>query len=223
MYAGRIVEATDTAELFDGMRHPYTQALLASIPQLDQDTRQALFSHPRPAARPRRPADRLPVRAPVPLVQTDCRESDPPLDGQDGVHTYRLLPPGRRPAAAAGRRARRSSEQPGASTVARERAVAPDRPIWCGSSRSGAAAAAAAGHGEGGLRRVVHGRTPARLRPGRRVRVWQDDPRPADRRRWRRPTAAAVCSTGTTSGRCAARELRRRRRDLQMMFQDPYA
>ena len=32
MYAGRIVERAPTEELFTAMRHPYTQALLGSIP-----------------------------------------------------------------------------------------------------------------------------------------------------------------------------------------------
>jgi oligopeptide/dipeptide ABC transporter ATP-binding protein len=37
MYAGRIVEMTDTATLFDGPRHPYTRALLASVPDVDRE------------------------------------------------------------------------------------------------------------------------------------------------------------------------------------------
>src|ERR1700744_6139687 len=40
MYAGRIVETAGTGPLFAGMRHPYTQALLASIPRLSQDPGQ---------------------------------------------------------------------------------------------------------------------------------------------------------------------------------------
>src|ERR1700691_2838612 len=46
MYAGRVVETAGVGELFAGMHHPYTQALLASIPQLDQDARKALHAIP---------------------------------------------------------------------------------------------------------------------------------------------------------------------------------
>jgi peptide/nickel transport system ATP-binding protein len=35
MYAGRIVECSDTASVFDHPRHPYSKALIASIPRLD--------------------------------------------------------------------------------------------------------------------------------------------------------------------------------------------
>ena len=46
MYAGRMVEATGTEQLFASMHHPYTQALLASIPQLDQDGAEPLHTIP---------------------------------------------------------------------------------------------------------------------------------------------------------------------------------
>jgi oligopeptide/dipeptide ABC transporter ATP-binding protein len=44
MYAGRIVETTDTETLFERMHHPYTRALLGSIPRLEQDNNERLYS-----------------------------------------------------------------------------------------------------------------------------------------------------------------------------------
>lgn len=44
MYAGRIVETAPTRELFDRPRHPYTQALLAAIPRIDQPPHTPLES-----------------------------------------------------------------------------------------------------------------------------------------------------------------------------------
>ena len=46
MYAGRVVETAEAGTLFTEMHHPYTQALLASIPQLKQDARKALHAIP---------------------------------------------------------------------------------------------------------------------------------------------------------------------------------
>jgi peptide/nickel transport system ATP-binding protein/oligopeptide transport system ATP-binding protein len=37
MYAGRIVETADVFDLFRAPRHPYTDALLRSIPRLDSE------------------------------------------------------------------------------------------------------------------------------------------------------------------------------------------
>lgn len=37
MYAGKIVEQADVLELFDNPKHPYTEALLSSVPDLDED------------------------------------------------------------------------------------------------------------------------------------------------------------------------------------------
>ncbi len=42
MYAGKIVEEADVASLFENPKHPYTQALLESLPDPDADPRQKL-------------------------------------------------------------------------------------------------------------------------------------------------------------------------------------
>jgi oligopeptide/dipeptide ABC transporter ATP-binding protein len=44
MYAGKKAEEASTRELFKSMRHPYTQALLASMPNLENTTKHKLAS-----------------------------------------------------------------------------------------------------------------------------------------------------------------------------------
>ena len=46
MYAGQVVEQAETFDLFDHRRHPYTEALLSSIPRLDHSPRRPLYSIP---------------------------------------------------------------------------------------------------------------------------------------------------------------------------------
>jgi peptide/nickel transport system ATP-binding protein len=80
MYAGRIVEYAPTRVLFSQTRHPYTEALLKSIPKL------ALPSHTRLEAIAGRPPDL--VNPPVgckfadrcPYAQARCVTEEPPLD-----------------------------------------------------------------------------------------------------------------------------------------------
>jgi len=46
MYAGKIVEKALTADIFHDPQHPYTQALLASVPRLDEGDREYLEAIP---------------------------------------------------------------------------------------------------------------------------------------------------------------------------------
>jgi oligopeptide/dipeptide ABC transporter ATP-binding protein len=87
MYAGRIVETAPTERLFSSIRHPYTQALLGSIPSLDQDRRKALYTIPGlpPELSPPPPGCRFAGRCSFATEQ--CREEEPPLTG-DGEHRF---------------------------------------------------------------------------------------------------------------------------------------
>jgi oligopeptide/dipeptide ABC transporter ATP-binding protein len=88
MYAGRVVETADAVELFNSMHHPYTQALLASIPQLDQDASKALHAIPGlPPDLAHLPQGcRFAARC---LRATDkCRAEEPPLSGPTPDHVY---------------------------------------------------------------------------------------------------------------------------------------
>jgi peptide/nickel transport system ATP-binding protein len=93
MYAGKVVETATTYDLFGEMKHPYTEALLASIPQLDQDTTQRLYSIPGlpPDLSKRQTGCRF---APRCLYATDeCRQEEPPLEGTDPSHLFACFHP----------------------------------------------------------------------------------------------------------------------------------
>jgi peptide/nickel transport system ATP-binding protein len=88
MYAGRIVEEASTTELFSRMRHPYTEALLASIPQLDQEPSQVLYSIPGLPPDLARPPSGCRFAARCRYAQARCRSEDPVLDGTSPRHPY---------------------------------------------------------------------------------------------------------------------------------------
>lgn len=93
MYAGQIVESARTVELFDTVRHPYTEALLASIPRVEQP------SHTPLEAISGRPPDMTQLAigcrfAPrCRYAQASCLESPPPVESSDGAHHYRCFYP----------------------------------------------------------------------------------------------------------------------------------
>jgi peptide/nickel transport system ATP-binding protein len=91
MYAGQAVEKAPTRSLFANMRHPYTQALLRSIPKVADP------SHTRLEAIPGRPPNMIKPPAgcrfaPRCVYATDkCHNELPPLaaDPADPAHFYR--------------------------------------------------------------------------------------------------------------------------------------
>ncbi|GHU21009.1 ABC transporter ATP-binding protein [Spirochaetia bacterium] len=46
MYAGKVVERGNTADIFESPKHPYTRGLIESVPRLDKKSRDRLFSIP---------------------------------------------------------------------------------------------------------------------------------------------------------------------------------
>jgi peptide/nickel transport system ATP-binding protein len=90
MYAGQVVEKAATTTLFSDMKMPYTEALLRSIPKIDQP------SHTRLSAIPGRPPDlvNLPTgcrfAARCAYAQDRCLEEQPPLrPGTTPGHEFR--------------------------------------------------------------------------------------------------------------------------------------
>jgi peptide/nickel transport system ATP-binding protein len=90
MYAGQIVEETDVATLYNNPLHPYTQGLLASLPQLagDNDRLSSIPGQvPNPANLP--PGCRFAPRCP--MVVQRCWEERPELLEVQPGHTCRCL------------------------------------------------------------------------------------------------------------------------------------
>jgi len=91
MYLGRIVEMASTKQIFSDPRHPYTKALLAEAPRLDQRRRQfepIVGEIPSPLDPP--PGCTFHPRCPV--ATADCRKIVPDLKaGRAGRETACLL------------------------------------------------------------------------------------------------------------------------------------
>jgi oligopeptide/dipeptide ABC transporter ATP-binding protein len=222
MYAGRIVEASSTDSLFSGPRHPYTEALLQSIPRLDRAAGQRLYSIPgRPPDLSSPPAGcRFAPRCRH--ATQECRDQAPALAGPDPAHSYACFHP--RPAApepavlAAGT----AAGQRGAATAGGQaplleladvrkefgvRAGVLQRTIGSVKAVSGVSFSVIAGEtfglvGESGCGKTTIGRLIATLE---------------------RPDSGSIRFEGADLGSLSGSRLRQARRHVQLMFQDSYA
>jgi peptide/nickel transport system ATP-binding protein len=88
MYAGRVVETAEVHELFSEMHHPYTQALLASIPQLDQDASKALHAIPGLPPDLSHPPQGCRFAARCSRASDKCRTEEPSLSGKTYEHRF---------------------------------------------------------------------------------------------------------------------------------------
>jgi peptide/nickel transport system ATP-binding protein len=223
MYAGRIVETAPTSPIFKRMRHPYTQALLGSIPKLSQDPDVELFSIPGipPDLTAPPPGCRF---APRCLYLTDtCVVNEPPLAASDGDHAFACWHPVDGPAAVAvgirrtpvalGPNPRAGTDDP-APVLALENLVR-EYPITSGLIlRRQTASVKAVSEvsfsisrgetfglvGESGCGKTTLGKLVVDLET---------------------PDSGRVVFDGTDVASLSKRNLRHFRRDIQMMFQDP--
>jgi peptide/nickel transport system ATP-binding protein len=230
MYAGRMVEVTGTPNLFQHMRHPYTRALLASIPRLSQDSTQRLLTIgglPPDLANP--PAGcRFAPRCS--RASDKCRSDEPPLTGETADHLFSCWHPVDGPAGPENGKAAQAQvtarpDGPGGEAAATApeppllevRDLVKEFPVTAGLilQRKVAAVHAVsdvsftvtAGEtfglvGESGCGKTTIGRVVVALE---------------------RPNSGTVLLNGRSVFDLGGGELRRQRRDLQLMFQDPYS
>lgn len=80
MYLGRIVEAADTATLFESPQHPYTKALLSAAPSLDPAKRTERIVIPGETPNPADIPTGCAFQDRCPLVHDRCRLENPELE-----------------------------------------------------------------------------------------------------------------------------------------------
>jgi oligopeptide/dipeptide ABC transporter ATP-binding protein len=232
MYAGRIVETAETDNLFTSMHHPYTQALLASIPRLNQEASQRLLNIPGIPPDLTNPPNGCRFAARCSKATDKCRSEEPALTGESGDHLFACWHPVDGPIPSA-------NGSKTAVTVAKDRptaeaATGPDTvtsgnvllevqnvvkeyPITSGAilqRRAGAVHAVSdvsftvnAGEtfglvGESGCGKTTIGKLVVALE---------------------HPNSGKVLLAGRDVSALRGNELRKYRKNLQLMFQDPYS
>jgi oligopeptide transport system ATP-binding protein len=94
MYAGRVVEEAPTADLFARPTHPYTKALLRSVPRVDERLHEKLYSiEGLPPRLDRGPFAACTFAPRCPLVRDACRDGEPALEDAGGGRRRRCVVP----------------------------------------------------------------------------------------------------------------------------------
>ncbi len=87
MYLGKIVEEAEAGRLMESPLHPYTQALLSSVPVPDPGNKRKRVRLSGELPSPFQPMHGCPFASRCPEVQDICRHEAPPLESKAEAHT----------------------------------------------------------------------------------------------------------------------------------------
>jgi peptide/nickel transport system ATP-binding protein len=93
MYAGKVVETTDTKTLFGNSRHPYTEALFDALPEKAAETGGRLYSIPGLPPDLTAPPQACRFADRCRNVQDRCRTESPELAGETTLHQFACFYP----------------------------------------------------------------------------------------------------------------------------------
>jgi oligopeptide/dipeptide ABC transporter ATP-binding protein len=79
MYLGKIVETADAKNIIGAPQHPYTQALISAVPEVDPETRRQRIILPGDVPSPIHPPAGCPFHPRCPIAEERCRTEVPVL------------------------------------------------------------------------------------------------------------------------------------------------
>lgn len=93
MYLGRIIEEGTRSDILENPRHPYTKALLSSVPQLERTpgSRKERIRLQGDLPSPITPPSGCAFHTRCPVATEDCRKTAPSLDRSDPKHSVACL------------------------------------------------------------------------------------------------------------------------------------
>ena len=92
MYLGKIVESGPAKSVVQTPKHPYTEALISAVPQIDPQTRRQRIILPGEIPSPIDPPKGCPFHPRCPIAQPRC-QTEPPSLARNHPVPFRLLPP----------------------------------------------------------------------------------------------------------------------------------
>ena len=221
MYAGEIVEEADTKTIFAQTNHPYTEALLASIPKMD-GTALRLYSIPGLPPDLADPPSGCRFAPRCRLADANCRVTPPPITTHGG-HSYACFHPVGIESARVAVQMRDPSDvevsyvQSGATPlmvldhVSKEFVVTKGAILQRKAGTLKAVTDISLSIYEGETLGIVGESGCGKSTTGAMMVALEE------------PSAGTITFAGTNMQLLKHKELRERRRELQLMFQDPYA